>query len=76
MTDNTEGSQSKPVVLASSVFLAGLGLFFVYLLFRGPDPESVFPFFRSGLVVYPLGVVGAVLFGRFALIGFKRAKSL
>ena len=76
MTDNTQGSQSKIVVLASTAFLAALCAYSLYLLYRGPDPESVFFFYRSGLLFYPISAFGALLFGFMTYVGVRRLKSM
>ncbi|AUZ54967.1 hypothetical protein SQW19_08195 [Stenotrophomonas acidaminiphila] len=76
MTDTSQGSQSKPVVLLSSLFLVLLCAGSLYILFSGPNPRSSFALFRSGLFTYPIGLAGALLFGRIAWLGFKRLRTL
>jgi len=73
---NEEGSQSKPVVLAASLFMAAFSLTCLYLAFKGPDKEGVFFFLRLGVFFYPLMIGGVILFARIAFIGFKRVKTM
>lgn len=78
MNDNNhdQGSQSKAVVLASTLFLALLCATFVWIMYTGPNPDSVFPLFRTALFVYPAGLLGALLFGALTCIGIKRLKAM
>lgn len=73
---NEEGSQSKPVVLVASLFLAALGLFCAYMALRGPDKQNVFFFLRHGVIFYPLFVLGVFVCARITLLGFKRLKTM
>ncbi len=76
MTDNTQGSQSKPVVLASSLFLATLCVCALYMLYSGPSPDSAFFIFRSGVFFYPISAISALVLGYVAFLGFKRLKTM
>jgi uncharacterized membrane protein YbhN (UPF0104 family) len=76
MSDNSQGSQSKTVVLVSSVFLALLSMVCAYLMFLGPNPSSVFWPLRQSFIFYPALGIGVLLFGRIAIIGIRKWKAL
>ena len=76
MTQASSGSQSKTVVLASSIFMVAMVASSVWVLVSGPDPESVFFFFRTGLILYPMAILGIILFSIIAIIGFRKMKKL
>lgn len=70
------GSQSKPVVLASTLFVALLSGLCIYLLARGPDRNSVFWVFQYPLTFYPLSALGAGFFSSIAFVGLQRFRSM
>ncbi|MCL2872637.1 MAG: hypothetical protein FWF41_06650 [Betaproteobacteria bacterium] len=76
MANNTQGSQSKIVVLVSTIFMAALCIFCLYLLYRGPDPGSVFFFHRSAVIFYPVSAFCALFFGYMTYFGFRRLKTM
>ena len=43
-----------------------------FILYAGPDPESVFVIFRKWFLFYPIMLCAVLLFGRFAIMGFKK----
>ena len=72
MSDNSQGSQSRAVVLVASLFLLTLSVVSAFILYTGPDSESVFVIFRKWFLFYPLMLCAVLLFGRFAVMGFKK----
>jgi len=75
MTEDSQGSQSKIVVLISSLFLAAAALGLAFIAYHGPNPDSVFVFFRSSLVT-PVAAVCAVCMAALSGVGFKRLMSM
>ena len=72
MSDNSQGSQSRAVVLVASLFLLTLSVVSAFILYTGPDSESVFVIFRIFFLFYPIMLCAVLLFGRFAVMGFKK----
>ena len=72
MSENSQGSQSRTVVLVASLFLVALSVVSAFILYAGPDPESVFVIFRKWFLFYPIMLCAVLLFGRFAIMGFKK----
>lgn len=69
-------AQSKGSVLIAAVFLAIMCAVCVAFLFIGPNPDSPFSIYRSRAILNVVCVVGAVAFGAFSVLGFKRLKKL
>lgn len=76
MPDNTQGSPSNPIVLASALLLAALCWCARYMRYSGPGPESPFFIFLGGLFCYPACTAGARMSGHVALLGFMCLKAL
>ena len=72
MSDENNGSQSRLVVLLASFFITMMSLGSAYIVYTGPDPESVFGIFRRWYLFYPIMICSTLLFGRFAVMGFKK----
>jgi len=73
---NEEGSQSKPALLAATLFMALLGAGCLYLVFTGPNPTSPLILLRSGWIFYPVMLLGSGMFPYMAWLGIKRFRSL
>lgn len=73
---NDQGSQSRPAVLAATLFMALMSLSSLYMLYDGPSQDSVFFLFLLGFFFYPLMLIACGLFGYFAWLGVKRFKAL
>lgn len=76
MTDYTNGSQSKPVVLICSLFFVLLALVNLYLMISGPSENSLLGAGRSPYLHYPVFALCTLGAGWMAVIGFKRLKSM
>lgn len=74
MSTLESGSQSKAVVLVSSLFLLVLSLACAWILYEGGDPDSMFPLLKNSISARAIGLLGFVLFGWIALIGFLKKK--
>lgn len=75
MTENSQGDQSKFVVFISIIFMAALSLYLAYLAYLGPNPESVFFFFRSELLT-PIAGICALFCAFMSCLGIKRLVSM
>ena len=76
MSSNDGGSQSRAGVLMAILFFVLSGAGAVWMLVSGPNEASVFFFFRSAVLFYPLALM--CLVGSLWLVGLgiKRFRSL
>ncbi|MGY0505389.1 hypothetical protein [Luteimonas sp. e5] len=63
---------NKMKLMLGTAGAAAFTLGFLWMLMRGPDPDSVFRVIRSPLIYYPIMLGGALLFAFFTGLAVKQ----
>lgn len=69
--------QKKTKLIIGGFVMAVMAIVMVFMLWQGPNPDSIFRFFRSPLMVYGFGCAGLILslwFFWFALKSLSKPK--